>query len=392
MPRRALELGEAGNLEVAPYKKVDDRWVKAGSARDATVWRASCYVRDQDGVRRRIIRRGKTKVEARKRAEQEIERIATGGVLSASAPFLDYGEAWLLRTSQEATEGQRRSIDAYRYAWRKIQASNLRGLTIEQANHPQRIRVCLQSVADSAGPGAMKSTRSVLSNILQAAIADGILTSNAVRQVAEIKTKTSGRTRKFNHDRACTLEEREHLFSVAYGRIPTEGNPRTIRKARAAADILSICFGIATRIDEARHLRWEDVDLEANAFLVHGTKSETSDRLVSAPQWLLERLAERALRTGRQGYVVASPNLVAPTSVWSRSNSAGVLREVLDEAGLTWAVPHTGRRTVASLLEKQGVPGSDIADFLGHNDLSTTIREYIGRDMGGPKHHLSSLL
>lgn len=56
------------------------------------------------------------------------------------------------------------------------------------------------------------------------------------------------------------------------------------------------------------------------------------------------------------------------------------VRRVLDAAGMTWAIPHTFRRTVASLLEAAGWALSDIADVLGHADPAMTMRNYLGRD------------
>lgn len=129
-----------------------------------------------------------------------------------------------------------------------------------------------------------------------------------------------------------------------------------------------------------------------NELFVHGTKNETSDRLVSAPGWLLERLKARAARSGQVGLVLPAPALLQPDTRWSQSNNARAVRDVLDKAGFPWAPPHAGRRTVASLLEKQGVPVSDIADFLGHSDQTVTQRYYIGKDFGGPKQHLAALL
>jgi hypothetical protein len=39
-----------------------------------------------------------------------------------------------------------------------------------------------------------------------------------------------------------------------------------------------------------------------------------------------------------------------------QSNSAGAVRAALDACGLTWAVPHTFRRTVAPLLDQANLP------------------------------------
>jgi integrase len=65
---------------------------------------------------------------------------------------------------------------------------------------------------------------------------------------------------------------------------------------------------------------------------------------------------------------------------------------VLDGAGMSWAVPHTFRRTVASLLHEAGVPIVRIADQLGHADPAMTARVYLGRDLEGDKSDIAGHL
>lgn len=43
-------------------------------------------------------------------------------------------------------------------------------------------------------------------------------------------------------------------------------------------------------------------------------------------------------------------------------------------------MPHTFRRTVATLLHEAGVPLVHIADQLGHADPTMTASVYLGRD------------
>ena len=89
----------------------------------------------------------------------------------------------------------------------------------------------------------------------------------------------------------------------------------------------------------------------------------------------------------------ASPAyLDEPEIPWDQSNSSGAVRDALDAAGLNWAIPHTFRRTVASLLDQAGAPIARIADQLGHADVSMTARVYLGRDLKGDKSELAAML
>jgi integrase len=73
-------------------------------------------------------------------------------------------------------------------------------------------------------------------------------------------------------------------------------NPRTRRKRRATADLIAFLAGTGARIDEARRVRWQDVNLEQGRVYLRGTKSETSDRWLNLPDWLVEQLAAPAQR------------------------------------------------------------------------------------------------
>jgi integrase len=104
-------------------------------------------------------------------------------------------------------------------------------------------------------------------------------------------------------------------------------------------------------------------------------------------------LSARAARDGTRGYVFASPaHLNNPERLWDQSNSAKAVRAALDASGLSWAVPHTFRRTVATLLDQANLPIARIADQLGHSDVSMTARVYLGRDLKGDQRELADAL
>ena len=81
-----------------------------------------------------------------------------------------------------------------------------------------------------------------------------------------------------------------------------------------------------------------------------------------------------------------------PEQIWDQSNSANAVRAALDASELSWAVPHTFRRTVATLLDQANLPIARIADQLGHADVSMTARVYLGRDLKGDKSELAEVL
>jgi integrase len=191
-----------------------------------------------------------------------------------------------------------------------------------------------------------------------------------------------------------TRAERDRVIRATHDAAQEPGlNPRTRRKRRPTADLVAFLAGTGVRIDEARRLRWDQVDLSRGRVYIRGTKSETSDRWLNLPEWLVTRLAARTESDGHDGYVFASPASVDnPEQIWEQSNSANALRAALDASDHSWAVPHTFRRTVATLLDQANVPIARIADQLGHADVSMTARVYLGRDLKGDKSDLAEVL
>ena len=79
------------------------------------------------------------------------------------------------------------------------------------------------------------------------------------------------------------------------------------------------------------------------------------------------------------GLVFPSPGTTDRSKRRDRRNVSRELRTVLDDAGCTWATPHTFRRTVATMLDEAGLPLALAANVLGHADPSMTARVYLGR-------------
>jgi integrase len=392
-------LGESGDVSVTEqYKNSAGRWVAAPRPQKATRWKARVYVRGHDGVRQEIVRFGRTRREAEASLEAAVASLFRGAdaVINPTMPLLEAGEHWLQQIARPDSGLSARTIADYTWTWQKYvdsATSSLRGLTLQQANDPQRLRGFLQRVAEAHGSATAKKAKSVLHGVIGYAVDNGVLSSDATRQVRTV-TSTAARSKERDHTRAMTRSERDQVIEATLLAAREPGlNPRNRRKARATADLIAFLAGTGARIDEARRVRWQDVNLERGRVYLRGTKSETSDRWLNLPGWLVEQLAARAADEGtEEGYVFAAPAQRDPERVWDQSNSAGAVRAALDASGLTWAVPHTFRRTVATLLDQANLPIARIADQLGHSDVSMTARVYLGRDLKGDKRDLARVL
>ncbi|MCU1675615.1 MAG: site-specific integrase [Frankiales bacterium] len=403
MGAKGLQLGERGQTSVTPMKQdADGKWKRAASGRSADRWRARCFVRGHDGVMREVSRVAATRVDAEQLLERALTEQIVGNVeMTAEMPLVVAGRLWLEQIARTDSRLSERTVTDYTRTFARYidrDGSSLRGLSLAEANNPQRLRAFLQRVADTNGTGAAKIARSVLSGIFGLALDNGATPSNAMRHVRHVEAQTPRPTKRKGDEprdtrRAFTRKERDALVAHADALAGEPVQlPSTARKRQATADLVAFLAGTGVRITEARALRWEDVNLTKGTADVHGTKSKSARRRLTLPEWLTERLRRRAETLG-EGYVFASPHLTTTAEVmWDQSNCAKAVRDILLSAGLPWATPHTFRRTVATLAHEAGAPLSVIADQLGHADPSMTARVYLGRDPMGDRESLAQYL
>jgi integrase len=383
---------------VTPQRRDEQgKWKTAPNARSAERWRARCYYRGYDGVQRDLSRVAPTKVKALSALDAAFtERLNSVGEveMTATMPLVEAGRVWLAGIRRTDSGLAPRTVEDYGRTFARYidkPGASVHGLTLTEANNTQRLRTFLQAVADKHGTGAAKMTRSVLMGILNLAVDNGTLNANALRNVRPIASQAPKLTRQGREPRdttrALTREEGAGLLAYADEQAAEEAAlPHTRRKRQTAADLVAFMKGTGARVTEARSLRWEDVDLAAGAALIRGTKSRHSRRRVDFPDWLADRLRARAERMGMTGYVFASPHFVGEGErMWDQSNAAKTLADLFTGAGLSWATPHSLRRTVATLAHQAGAPLVAIADQLGHADPSMTARVYLGRDSLGER-------
>lgn len=410
MRGRQLDLGEHGEVEATPqYRDFDGKWKRHPTGRGKGVerWRARVYYKGHDGVLGEVVRVAPRKLDADRAVTAAVEgRLRLGsdsGVTSPTRPLVEAGQAWLALIARSDSGKSARTVSDYAASYGRhldVAGSSLRGLTLTQANEPARIRAWLQAIADTRGTGAARMAKSVLSGILQQAVDDGVLQTNASRQVRPVKAQpkalegpqTGSGKRQAARDttRALTRSERDAVIAYADDMVTAPAIERVRVRRQAVADLTAFMAGTGVRISEARGLRWDHVNLEAGTVQIHGTKTKGSRRLLSLPSWLGDRLARMAADNGTAGYVFASGE--STEAQWDQSGCAAAMAAVLSGAGFPWATPHTYRRTVATLLSEQGVPIARIADQLGHADPSMTAAVYLGRDFEGEKGDLAALL
>lgn len=415
MPAR-IALGDHSPIESTGYDRARRRTRRG---RKAEQWRARARFRVLDGTVVEVTRWAPIRSDAEHAVQTALDDLARASADTPLRPglaFLEAGRFWLQQIQRPEYDLAQRTKQDYQRAFNRylaIESSPFRALTLAQANDVQRVVGYLQRIADKHGSGAAKLTRTVLSSIFALAVQRGVLEVNAARVGGPVKA-SSPRPSPRDRRRSMTRVERDRVIALADSWARADGvNPRTADKWQTVADLIALMAGTGCRINEARLLKWDDVDLGNGRLQIHGTKSVAADRVVNLPARLTSRLAQRrrvmiawAPESPASGPVGPYVFGIDPREIrfesWStfpgdnrpldQSNLAGAVRKCLDGAGLTWAVPHTFRRTVATMLHQAGIPLSRIADQLGHADPAMTAKVYLGRDAQGDKSDLAALL
>lgn len=396
MARIALAPGETGEVQISRQARVEGKWKTVPRGGDRV--RARIKYKDHSGTYGEITAFAATKKAAEAKLQRAIdERLAGVDKLSARTLLVEVGRLWLDEIQRPDSGLSARSVDDYSRTFRRYvdaRGSSIRGLTLTEADNPARITAFLREVADRHGDGSVKMTRSVLRHLFDLAVRYRALKSSPMRDVKLVRAVKPKETTR-DTSRAFTREERDEVVRFAY-KLAEEAesrNPRTARKAYAVADLVSFLAATGCRIEEARSLRWVDVDLESGSVIVRGTKTDGSYRQINLTSWVAERLQARAERVGTTGLVFAAPAKLhdGNETKWDQSNSANAINDLLRAAGFPWATSHTFRHSIITHLHESGVPLHKISDWAGHADVQTTAR-YLGRDLKGDKSGLAALL
>lgn len=397
MGRPPLPLGTHGkigfNVDAGPPQRV----------------RARTYFRDLDGVVRQVTKYGLSKAAAERALKLALrDRIMPGqSDITAETRIETLAQRWLEDLPADRSANTRQM---YTYVVGNYVIPALGALRVREVTTPVIDRT-LKTVASSSGPGAAKSTRSVLSGVLRLAVRYGALTANPVREAAPVSA--SRRTRV----RSLTRAEVDEITKLL------RGHARAVELD--LPDLVDFMLGTGVRIGEAlavRHGTNADgeplLDLVGNTVEINATiirvkgegvqiqqwpKTAAGWRRLALPPYAVEMIERRShqLRPAAHAVVFGSPlgHLRDP------SNTAGDLREVLDGIGCatcqgrgwvlsaesgskhvrcaagpySWVTSHIFRKTVATRMDEAGLSARQIADQLGHAHPSLTQDVYLGR-------------
>lgn len=361
-------------LPVGTWGKV--RLYKLG----ADTWRAVANYKDHDGVTRPVERVGPTKSSASNRlleALRDRARRSTDGEIKADTEMSAAAALWL--ASVDKSDKAARTKQTYHDTWNRYLTKSVGALQVQDVRVSTVNRI-ITDIRDRTGRGAASHAKVVLSGILALAVRHDAIDKNPVREIESLGRKKRKKERLVN---ARTVGDVLGIFHAS---------------ERAAqwdlVDMVDVLSGVGCRIGELVALDWaSSVDFEAGTVFFHGTairvtgvglfvqdhtKSRAGMRTVQPPSWVMDVLKRR--------YQEAESPWAFPSTTGTLrdpDNTRARIREVVRETPYEGLHPHDFRHYVAGLLDSRGLSARDIADYLGHERISTTQEDYMERGVVG---------
>ncbi|MDI5937667.1 MULTISPECIES: site-specific integrase [unclassified Micromonospora] len=274
------------------------------------------------------------------------------------------------------------SISRYEISVRVSIVPALGNLRIREAN-AGRLDKFLRKVAEDR-PSAAKSAKVVLGQMFALAVRRGALTTNPIRDTGQLRKPRKKVV-------ALEMEQLDDVRSaIRQWQQPTPGKSGP-RPTSDLADIVDLLLATGARIGEILALRWEDLDLavEHPVLTISGTiiyikgkgffrqewtKTDAGYRSVVLPKFAVAMLMTRKLNAADNPNDAIFPSR---RGTWlSPPNVRRQWRAARADTSLEWVTPHTFRKTVATLIDKEANTDSAAAQ-LGHKTKETTKKHYI---------------
>lgn len=371
-------------LRIGQHGKINRIEVEPGT------WIARCRFRDTDGVTRIVERRSPAPDQYGKRAEDAlVEALATrqapgDGEITLDTRIIDLVDRHIDRLEEDGRAD--RTIDTYRYC-AKLLTKIIAGVRVREAT-PARIDAAIRSMRNAHGDVLGVQSKTIMKGGLQLAVMADVLNSNPARDVSPIQSKKRAKGAK-----ALTGDELRNMM--------TQLRESQLCQRHDLVDPITLFVATGLRISELLGLRWTDfdkpviVDGEVTArgkLAITGkvvratgkglrrideTKSEAGTRTVPLPTFGAAVLAARRSIP----YLGEQPMIFPSTAgTWrDPDNFRARWREVRAALGVPDATSHSFRKTVATLIDDEGLSARIGADHLGHSRVSMTQDKYMAR-------------
>jgi integrase len=365
-------------LRIGQHGKVTRIYLGSG------VWVARCKFRDGDGVTRRVERRGPADehdkhgklaedvlIEALKarRAPGDADEIALDTKITVLV------EQHLARLAEDGRSPV--TLSTYRFAAAKL-AKFVGGVRVGEAT-PARIDAAIRSMRTAHGPTMARQSKTILRGALQLAVMANVLGANPVRDIQPIglKQRPKGAT-------ALSAEQLRELLAKLRADDYCQRND--------LVDPITVLIATGLRRSELLGLRWTDFEETTGTMTVAGkvvrergkglirideTKTAAGRRTIPLPRFAIDVLRERHTHPYLGGLTVIFPSTAG--TLRDPNNLGKQWRKVRDQLGVPGVTTHSFRKTMATLIDDEGLSARVGADHLGHSKVSMTQDRYMSR-------------
>jgi integrase len=348
------------------------------------LWLARCRYRDSDGVSRKVQRLGppdiydqygKLAEDALVQALADRRSSSPSDTIGLETLLIALLEQHLVRLAEDGRSPV--TLSTYRFAVGKLHKF-IGGVRVGEAS-PARIDAALRSMRSAHGPTMARQAKTVLRGALQLAVMANVLGSNPVRDVQPLRSNAPPKGAV-----GLTAEQLRDL----------------LRKLQASkfcqdhdlVDPMTLLIATGLRRSELLGLRWIDYDDAARTLAVAGkvvrvsgegllrvdeTKSAAGRRTVPVPLFAVEmlRIRRRLSYLGERAVIFPS----TAGTLRDPNNFGKEWRNVREQLGVPEVTTHSFRKTVATLIDDDGLSARVGADHLGHAKVSMTQDRYMTR-------------
>ncbi|MEU3624087.1 tyrosine-type recombinase/integrase [Amycolatopsis coloradensis] len=276
-----------------------------------------------------------------------------------------------------------RTKQDYKGAWKRYLKKPLGNLQVREMRRVSIVNKVLTSIRDNNGSGAAKLARAVLTAMCALMVRHDALDDNPVREIESLSAKRDKSGKKARLITPATASDALQLFHDSEDAARWD-----------LVDVQDVLSGLGCRIGELLALDWDtSVDFDQGTIWIHGTvirvtgvglivqdytKSPAGMRRIRPPAWVVDILKQRH---------------ESLTSEWCFPSSTGTLRDpdntrkyirrVVAGTSFEGLHPHDWRHYVVDVLDAAGLSAREIADYVGHDDPSTTQDLYMSRGVVG---------
>ena len=367
--RPRIRSGDHGNIHA---KKL-----KSGT------WQALTWVRDRDGHRRQVQRRGRTKTIAEDNLKDALdERAGFGRDLNGHSTVEQVAERWFRMVGEMVDTGERapNTLRVYRCLWETHVQPGVGALALRDAD-VTALDQFITSTRKHHGASVTKTARAVLNGVMGYAVRHGAIERNPMREVSRVAGSRAKPARSLTEAERNQWLQRVGQDEKARAQDIPDLSLFLLATGARIAEALAVSFQEISFADKTVEIDFQLIRIKGKGLRRMRTKTAAGERTLRLPDWAMEMLTRRYAELG-EGPVFPG----ARSRSWrDPSNTSADFRDAKNRAEFDWKLTsHTFRKTVATILDEAGRPAREIADQMGHSRISMTQDSYLGRGMTAP--------